>query len=75
MPAKIEKIEKSRYVVKYTCYVPFGRSTKETQKEILNSSQTLSFLKLEFKKKEKKKKICSGLVNTEWRTKNRPAVS
>jgi len=31
MPAKIEKkIEKSRYIFKYACYVPLGRSTKKS---------------------------------------------
>ena len=33
----------------------------QNQKEMFNSSQTLSFLKLEFKKE---KKICSVLINT-----------
>jgi hypothetical protein len=61
---KIKKMEESRYIFKYACYVPLGRSAKETQREIFNSSQTLISLKLEFKKEEKKKKICSGLVNT-----------
>jgi len=37
MLTKIKKIEKSYYIFKYAFYVPPGRSTKETQKEVFNS--------------------------------------